>query len=80
MYGFKMTAKDEKEEKPNLKIVIDNENMMDSSSILDENNNQEQITEDDAIEVEIDNNEIEFHVNLDKVPPTLQNTVLVKFF
>ena len=40
--------------------------------------NKEQI-EDGQIDIdnEEDEDEIEFHVNLDKVPPTLQNTILV---
>lgn len=92
MYSSTVTTKEEssKASKPNLKIVIDNENMetTSSNSSLDENNNNnsngpnknEQVSEiseeEDAIEVDVDNNEIEFHVNLDKVPPTLQNTIL----
>lgn len=44
-------------------------------------NSKEKIEEGHIdIDNEEDDDEIEFHVNLDKVPPTLQNTILVYAF
>ena len=93
MYSAKENKKDDentftkKSSKSNLKIVI--ENALDQTDSIeidnDDNNNKDEISdvseEECGLEVDIPENEIEctFSVNLDKMPPTLQNTVLVNY-
>ena len=93
MYSAKENKKDDentftkKSSKSNLKIVI--ENALDQTDSIeidnDDNNNKDDISdvseEECGLEVDIPENEIEctFSVNLDKIPPTLQNTILVNY-
>lgn len=94
MYSAKENKKDDentftkKSSKSNLKIVI--ENALDQTDSIeidndDNNNNKDDISdvseEECGLEVDIPENEIEctFSVNLDKMPPTLQNTILVNY-
>jgi hypothetical protein len=95
MYSAKENKKDDentftkKSSKSNLKIVI--ENALDQTDSIeidnDENNNNNKddisdVSEEECgLEVDIPENEIEctFSVNLDKMPPTLQNTILVNY-
>jgi hypothetical protein len=93
MYSAKENKKDDentftkKSSKSNLKIVI--ENALDQTDSIeidnDDNNNKDEISdvseEECGLEVDIPENEIEctFSVNLDKMPPTLQNTILVNY-
>ncbi len=80
-----------KSSKSNLKIVIENAlDQTDSIEIDNDENNNNNNNKDDisdvseeecGLEVDIPENEIEctFSVNLDKMPPTLQNTILVNY-
>lgn len=74
----------------NLQIVIDNNNdasveamEQDDSDLLEIKNNDESLecpTETQAENLNEEDNEPEFHVNLNKVPSSLQNTTLVDIY
>jgi hypothetical protein len=66
----------------NLKIMVENDQdeMIDvdqNDDLIGNNNNTKNVLNSGKKMDQYDNNEIEFHVNLDKVPSTLKNTVLV---
>lgn len=87
MYSSNLTKEESDEETStfssrlatkNLKIIIDNPEVTMNEVSPDEQDNISDVSEEDCgLEVEVNENEIEFHVNLDKVPVSLQNTVLV---
>ena len=75
--------------KNDLKIVVDNLNKQEENEILiiesgdlggedniDSNDDKQKLNDVNAVEMESETEETEFHVNLDKVPLSLKNTIL----